>query len=118
MAYLLTILEPHGQRAERSEAQGHAVFEQMRAFGAELEARGRLLAMESLRPDRQGKRVQRRAAKTRLIDGPFTEAREMIGGFFLIECDSFEQAVEIAARCPAAGWGTVEVRETGPCHEA
>ena len=118
MAYLLTILEPHGQRAERGESAGRAVFKQMLDYGADLKARGVLLEMQSLRPDHQGVRVQRRSGKQRLIDGPFTEAREMIGGFFLIDCDSFEQAVEIAMQCPAADWATVEVRETGPCYES
>jgi hypothetical protein len=50
-----------------------------------------------------------------LLDGPFAEAKEMIGGFFLLDVATREQALEWAARCPAAGWATVEVRETGPC---
>lgn len=51
-----------------------------------------------------------------LRDGTFTEAREMIGGFFLVDCASREDAVELAVLCPAAQWATIEVRETGPCY--
>lgn len=116
--YLLLIHEPRGQRARRSDAQGRAVFQQMLDFGAKLERRGQLRAMESLRPDRTARWVRPQDDRTRPIDGPFTEAREMIGGFVLLDCDDFEQAVEIAAQCPAAAWATIEVRETGPCHEA
>jgi len=50
-----------------------------------------------------------------VLDGPFAEAKEMIGGFFLLKCESRERATEIARLCPAAGWATIEVRELGPC---
>jgi hypothetical protein len=50
-----------------------------------------------------------------VVDGPFAEAKEMIGGFFLVDCASREEAVALAARCPAAQWATVEVRSLGPC---
>ncbi len=56
----------------------------------------------------------RRSART-LVDGPFSEAKEMVGGFFLVDCATKEEAVAIASRCPAAEWATVEVREFGPC---
>ncbi|MNT98770.1 YCII-related domain protein [compost metagenome] len=49
------------------------------------------------------------------MDGPYAEAKEMIGGFFLLTCDSREEALALAAECPAAQWATVEVRELGPC---
>ena len=48
-------------------------------------------------------------------DGPFAEAKEMIGGFFLLTCATREQAIDIARECPAAEWATIEVRELGPC---
>jgi hypothetical protein len=52
-----------------------------------------------------------------VLDGPFTEAKELIGGFFLLDCDTREQALAFANACPAAEWATIEVRETGPCYE-
>ena len=52
-----------------------------------------------------------------VMDGPFAETKETIGGFFLLTCETREQAIAIAAECPAAKWATVEVRELGPCFE-
>jgi hypothetical protein len=50
-----------------------------------------------------------------VLDGPFAEAKEMVGGFFLLNVPTKEDALAWAARCPAADWAAVEVRETGPC---
>ena len=115
MSYVLLIHEPRGQRAERGEAAGREVYGQMVQFATSLKERGILLAVESLVSDDRSVRVQRRDRKTQLLDGPFAEAKEMIGGFFLLDCATREEALAIAEQCPAAGWATVEVRETGPC---
>ena len=113
MSYMLLIMEPHGQRAERTPEQGAQAYESMLAFAADLKARGLLRATESLKTN--GVRVVSRDGKRTRIDGPFAEAKELVGGFFLLDCESEEQAIEIAGRCPAAAWATVEVRELGPC---
>lgn len=116
MPYLLLIHEPVGQRATRTQAEGEAVYEHMLQFGRGLKARGLLLASESLlTPDAGSARVQVSAGRPQVLDGPFAEAKEMIGGFFLLNCETREEAVAIAAQCPAAEWATVEVRATGPC---
>ena len=114
---MLLIMEPHGQRRARSEADGRALYDRMLAFGADLKARGLLTLGQSLLSDDKGVRVQMRGGKRALLDGPFAESKEMVGGFFLLECDTREEAVAIAAECPAAQWATVEVREFGPCFE-
>ncbi|MDO9596341.1 MAG: YciI family protein [Azoarcus sp.] len=116
MAHLLLIVEPRGQRATRSEAEGRALYAEMEAFGAELQENGQLLAVQSLRPDEHAVRIGIADGKPLLRDGPFAEAKEMIGGFFLIDVAHFEDAVAIARRCPAARWATVEVRECAPCY--
>lgn len=116
MAYLLLIVEPRGQRATRSEAEGRALYAEMQAFGDELQARGQLLAVQSLRPDEHAVRISMAEGKPLLRDGPFAEAKEMIGGFFLIDIATREEAVAIARRCPAARWAAVEVRECAPCY--
>ena len=113
MSYLLLIFEPRGQREARSEAEAHACYAEMVAFGVGLG--DKLLASESLSPDRHGVRVQMPHAKPALRDGPFTEAKEMLGGFYLLDCASLDEAVAIAQRCPAARFATVEVRECAPC---
>lgn len=115
MPYTMLILEPRGQRAERGPDQGREVYEQMLAFGAELKERGLLIEAQSLKTDSAGVRLQMRGGKRTLVDGPFSEAKEMIGGFFLLNCETREQALEIASRCPAAEYATIEIRENGPC---
>jgi hypothetical protein len=115
MSYMLLIVEPAGQRAERTVAEGEALYDRMLEFSADLKSRGLLKISQSLRTDSDGVRVQVRNGKSSMRDGPFAETKEMVGGFFLLECDTREQAVAIAAECPAAEWATVEVRELGPC---
>ena len=115
MQYLLLISEPRGQRATRTLAEGQALYAQMQAFGAALQAQGVLRSGESLQSDASGVRVQVRDKQQRTVDGPFSESKEMIGGFFLVDCASMADAVALAARCPAAEWATVEVRPLGPC---
>ncbi|MGF6662735.1 hypothetical protein QF000_004380 [Paraburkholderia atlantica] len=115
MSYMLLIVEPTEQREERGEAAGRDLYDQMVQFSENLKARGKLLAVESLTSQKDAVRVQVRNGQPKLVDGPFAEAKEMIGGFFLLNCDSREEAVEIAQTCPAAAWCTVEVRKLGPC---
>jgi len=117
MAYMLLILEPHGQRAARTEAEGRAAYQRMLDYSTELKARGVLRASQSLTSDTDGVRVRVRDGKPQLVDGPFSESKEMIGGYFILDCASRDEAVAIARAVPAAEWATVEVREFGPCFE-
>ena len=116
MSYMLLILEPTGQRATRTEAEGRELYERMLRFGDELKAQGLLVASESLESQAGAARVAVRDGRPQVLDGPFAEAKEMVGGFFLIDCDSRDEAIAIAARCPAAEWCTVEVRALAPCY--
>lgn len=118
MTYMLLILEPNGQRATRSEAQGRAVYDRMLRFADELQAEGLLLGAQSLASQTGATRVSKRDGRAQLMDGPFAEAKEMVGGFFLVNCKTKEEAVALAARCPAAEWCTIEVRGLAPCYEA
>jgi hypothetical protein len=115
MSYMLLIVEPVGQRRERTEDEGRALYDSMLKFSADLKTRGLLTASQSLRSDAEAVRVQVRQGRRTPIDGPFAEAKEIVGGYFLLTCQSREEAVAIAAECPAAQWATVEVREFGPC---
>jgi hypothetical protein len=115
MSYLLLIVEPVGQRRARTEDEGRKLYDDMLRFSESLKERGMLQLSQSLRTDTEAVRVQVRGGKRKHIDGPFAEAKEMVGGFFLLNCQDKAQAVEIAAACPAAEWATVEVRELGPC---
>lgn len=117
MAYMLLVMEPTDQRRERGEVDGRAAYDRMLQFGEELRSRGLLLGSESLRSHAQAARVAVRGGRPQVVDGPFAEAKEMVGGYFLIDCATFEEAVEWAARCPAAQWCTVEVRALAPCYD-
>jgi hypothetical protein len=116
MPYALLVFEERGQRESRTREEGEAVYAQMLRYGDELKAKGLLLAAESLKSDGDAVRLQQRKGKRLLMDGPFSEAKEMIGGFFLLDCATREEALAIAAECPAAGWATIEVREAAPCY--
>jgi hypothetical protein len=76
----------------------------------DLEARGKWVTGDQLAPPRRARSIRVRGGKTMITDGPFAETKEAIGGFDLLECDSLEEAVEIAATHPIAQMGTVEVR--------
>lgn len=117
MSYMLLIVEPLGQRQARTEAEGRAAYQQMLDFAGELQREGVLLAVESLQSQDGAARVQVRAGRTQVVDGPFAEAKEMVGGFFLVNCATRDEALALARRCPAAEWCTVEVRATAPCYE-
>jgi hypothetical protein len=116
MPYMLLIMEPHGQRAERGLAGGQEAYARMVQFGDGLKARGLLRASESLASTEQAVRMQLRDGQARLVDGPFAETKEMVGGFFLLDCATRDEAVAIARECPAAEWATIEVRELAPCY--
>jgi hypothetical protein len=79
--------------------------------------RGLLTMGQSLKTDADGARVTKQGETSLVRDGPFAEAKEMIGGFFLLRCATREQAIDIARECPAAEWATIEVRELGPCFQ-
>jgi hypothetical protein len=116
MSYMLLIVEPAGQRQTRTESEGRALYDSMVRFSETLKSRGLLTLSQSLKTD-LGSRVQVRDGATKIVDGPFAEAKEMIGGIFLLTCKTREQAIAIAGECPVATTATIEVRELGPCFE-
>lgn len=101
-----------------SAAAGHSdeaglVAEHVR-YAQALRESGRLVDGMRLKPEDAGVRVQVRDGKRAVTDGPFTDGREALGGYYLLECDSLEEAVEWAARCPSARHGSIEVRPEWP----
>ncbi len=115
MSYMLLIVEPPGQRQQRGREAGQAVYDRMLEYTRSLKERGVLIATNSLKS--AGARLTVRAGTRTVVDGPFTEAKELVGGFFLLNVKTREEALAFAGECPAAEWATVEVRETGPCYE-
>ena len=83
----------------------------MTKFNADLTKAGILLSLDGLHPGSKGARVAFSGGRATVTDGPFTEAKEMIGGYWLIQAKSKEEAVEWATRCPAADGDVIEVRQ-------
>jgi len=83
----------------------------MSKYNAELTNAGVLLALDGLHPSSKGARVTFAGGRPSITDGPFTEAKEVIGGYWLIDVGSREEAVEWARRCPAADGDVIEVRQ-------
>jgi len=84
---------------------------EMGNFNEELVKAGMLLAAEGLQPSSKGKRVRFSGANRTVIDGPFTEAKELIAGFWLWQVRSMEEAIEWLKRAPFDGGTEVEIRQ-------
>jgi hypothetical protein len=114
MRYLILI--GHDEKGGKllTPEQHHALFNAYQKYEAELKKAGVLLGGDPLQPSDGAVRISADGGKRKLRDGPFSESKEIIGGYFLLEVKSRDEAVEWASRCPAAemgGWSYVEVRE-------
>jgi hypothetical protein len=108
MKYVLLIHWDERAGLARPEAEQRA---EMAEHGAFVQALGaRLVAGERLQPEASARRVTQKGGRRAVLDGPFAETKEVLGGYYVIECDSHEEATTWAARCPSAKHGTVEVR--------
>ncbi len=114
MSYMLLIVEEPGQRKARGREQGEQVYRRMLDYTDSLQRKGVLVASNSLRSE--ATRLKMREGKFTVIDGPFTETKELIGGFFLLSCETYEEALACARECPAAEWAGIEIRGVGPCY--
>jgi hypothetical protein len=83
----------------------------MGKYNEELTKAGVLLALDGLQPPAEGARVSFAGGTANVTDGPFAEAKELIGGYWMIEAASKEEAVQWASRCPGADGDTIEVRQ-------
>lgn len=115
MKYLLLIYHNPGTRqiwealTEAQRASGLAAYA---ALNEELAASGELIVSEALAEPPLAKQVMVREGRTLTSDGPFAEVKEYLAGFYLVECDSVERAIDIAARIPEAPVSRIEVRPT------
>ena len=111
MQYLLLIYTP--ELPDQSEIPPEVFEKQLAAYGAftaEVRERGIMLAGEALQPTATATCVRIRDGGTLVTDGPFAETKEALGGFYMLECRDLDEAIEYAARLPAAREGTIEVR--------
>ena len=108
MRYLLLIYTAQQLEPPSDEAAA-AMSDAYTAFGAEIKARGLLLAGEALTATSSATTVQVRDGQTVTTDGPYAETKEALGGFYLIEANDLDHALAVAKLCPAPNGG-VEVR--------
>jgi hypothetical protein len=108
MQFMLILGSQRGARFDES------VYPKMGIFAGQLAAKGKVRGGSPLRGEEEGVRVRRSRGKAVAKDGPFRETKEVIGGYFLIECRSRREAVAIAKRCPHLANGFVEVRQVIP----
>jgi hypothetical protein len=105
---MLLIYSPQADPA--SDGAPAADYEPWNAYAAWLGEKGILRAGEELAASTAATSVRVREGRTLVTDGPFAETKEILGGYYLIECDDLDTALAAAARCPGAQDGTIEVR--------
>jgi hypothetical protein len=110
MKYMLLVHHDEESFNKRSEAERQSLIQESVQLANELHASGRYFGAAPLHPTSETSCIRVRDGKRIVTDGPFAETREQIGGYFLIEAKSPDEAMDIAARIPGARIGTVEVR--------
>ncbi len=110
MKYVLLIHTDEAAYAAAGEAAVREMYAAYGRFTQELAEAGRLGPAEELQPSTTARLVRVRDGQTLVTDGPFAELREQLGGFYIIDADSIEEAAAWAAKVPSATVGTVEVR--------
>ncbi len=111
MRYLLLIYQNEAEHARWSEEALQAEYAGYDAFGKELQSRGMNSAPgEALLPTNTATTVRVREGKVVTTDGPFAETKEQLGGYYPITCKDLDEAIELAAKIPAANDGSIEIR--------
>jgi len=110
MQYLLLIYRNEAEAAAMTQADANTMHGEYTAFTQGIIQSGHFKGGERLHPASAATTVRVRNGKTTTTDGPFAETREQLGGYYMIEAPDLDAALAWAARCPAAGHGTVEVR--------
>jgi hypothetical protein len=108
MRYMLLI---YGcDRPEPDDPGFEEALKGVNAFAEECRRRGVFVAGDPLRPVSTATTVRVREGQTLMTDGPFAETREQLGGYYILDCRNLDEALELAALCPFAQQGSVEVR--------
>jgi hypothetical protein len=89
-------------------------YREMVGYDEELQREGRYVESSQLALEPPAARVETRDGKPWVVDGPFAEAKEVVGGYYVVHAPGRAEAIELAKRCPHARWGSVEVRELVP----
>src|SRR5438477_5881628 len=110
MKYILLIYGNESDGAQRMAREGGALLKEYGAFTESIRQSGQFVAGERLKPVAEASTVKIRDGKTLAVDGPFAETKEQLGGFYIVDAKTMDEARAIAARIPTARFGSVEVR--------
>jgi hypothetical protein len=110
MQYMLLIYNDPSSWETMSEAEQGAIYGAYGTFTEELQSSGKMVSGDALQPTSTATSVRVRNGETLTTDGPFAETKEVLGGYYLIDVDTLDEALEWAAKLPGSTYGTVEVR--------
>jgi hypothetical protein len=110
MKYLLMICVSEATENAIPADERGKIYQAYGAYTEALTKSGALLGGERLRPIADATSVRVRNGKTEVLNGPYAETREQLGGYYLIDVPDLDSALSWAARCPSSGHGTIEVR--------
>ena len=110
MKYMLLIYRDEAAIEATSKAEGAQIMAAYVAYTEALKKAGALAGGDRLQSSTAASTVRVANGKTQVLDGPYAETKEQLGGFYLIDVPDLDAALAWAARCPGAGHGTVEVR--------
>ncbi len=111
MRYLLLIYEPAGtDPTQAPPEQWQQVMDAYNRFTDEVRQRGVMEGGEALQPTTTATTVRVRNDETLVTDGPFAETKEVLGGYYLLNCRDLDEAIELAGKIPSARWGSIEIR--------
>jgi hypothetical protein len=111
MRFMLLMIPKGYEKAEPGAMPDAKAVAAMMKYNESLQKAGVLLALDGLHPPSAGARVSFSGGKPTVTDGPFAEAKEVIGGYWMIQVKSKEEAIEWASRCPASDNEVIEVRQ-------
>ncbi|HEU4449490.1 MAG TPA: YciI family protein [Gaiellaceae bacterium] len=111
---MLQIYSPEGHWDRLAEDERAALYEEYFALDRALGERGALVGSHELEPAATATSVRVRDGETLVTDGPFAETKEQLGGYYVVEAESLDEAIEWAARIPSARHGTIEIRPVVP----
>ena len=110
MRYAALIYGNEATSVNMTEAEQAEEYNAYVALQQLVEKSGALLGGEALLPTSSATTVRVREGKSLITDGPFAETKEQLGGFYLLNCENLDQAIEIASKIPGASKGSIEVR--------
>jgi len=110
MRYMLLIYSPPGDWSSVPVEEQQRIMQAYGTYTEELRASGKMVAGDALQPTATATSIRVRDGETMTTDGPFAETKEVLGGYYLIDVDTLDEALDWAAKIPGAQWGTIEVR--------